>query len=774
MKCSNCGFVNKEEAKFCGSCGIKLEQRRHKNNKKKIFVSIILIFILIFVLTFIFNFNKESIFDDPFQDVDKLLMNNGFQYSDKKLEINSLVNSLEEDYNSGKITADEYIMQLAYSVYEIDKLDDKYKNLDFGVVDYNTIYEKADELIDNISSDTIKYLLEKYFLLDVMIEDSADNNQVENQDNNISNYEVTPVVSKEGNLQTLNEALLSENGNFIIYYTTDGDNAITKDVAEKTAYELENIVEMYKEKYGLDFIYKPDDDFLESLFTPIPDTIRPFALLRKNGIDPKYIETAMPVYILDLSDAGVAGYYTGPIEFWVKAYGKFSDLWEDYEIRIENMLTAYSFPYFAVNSSPDDLDELKITLAHELFHHYQKYICGDGEYKTCLADNFTVETTADFVVTDNLNIDRIGTLLNGHAWKMYINEVSSSIDKVGEEGYGEAGTGYGAFVFAKNYSDVTENGADIWISSIKYENPLSYIYNQSNENYKKAFLLMAERNLTLDYDSKIYLASDTEKIYFPSNYKNLGTTNNIYNMNIDYSSIQYFYVNPSSYNPKSQIVFSGENDNLSLLLFVRDNEEYKYLYTHTLTNDFVININEFNGYGQVVFAVVNSEITDSISYKIEVLEDGNKLPTVTISSLGLLTIDDMIENKTSFMCYQINEDEEWYNIYQVKVGFNDLEELNEMYYKGIYKFKNYDEDSAIFNASKKIMSGFLFIMKQTYKQQLKYVDIMTKEGTDEYSVTFKVKKNYYDAFLGSFSASNNKKKDIIEAIQKQGFICIYE
>ena len=79
MKCSNCGFVNKEEAKFCGSCGIKLEQRRHKNNKKKIFVSIILIFILIFVLTFIFNFNKESIFDDPFQDVDTLLLNH-YQY----------------------------------------------------------------------------------------------------------------------------------------------------------------------------------------------------------------------------------------------------------------------------------------------------------------------------------------------------------------------------------------------------------------------------------------------------------------------------------------------------------------------------------------------------------------------------------------------------------------------------------------------------------------------------------------------------------------------
>ena len=772
MKCSNCGFVNKEEAKFCGSCGIKLEQRRHKNNKKKIFVSIILIFILIFVLTFIFNFNKESIFDDPFQDVDTLLLNH-YQYDSEGIKINSLVNLLEEEYNSGKITADEYIMQLAYSVYDIGKLDNNYKMLDFEPVDYKIIYEKADELLNDISANTIKYLFEKYFLSNVIIGGDTQSGQSEYQNYSSNNYKVIPVVSQKGNLKNLDSVLLSNNEHFIIYYTEEGDSAITKDFAQNIANELENIVKMYKEKYGLEFNYEPDKDFFDNIFSSFSNTnLKNW--LREEGIDPKYIETAMPVYILDLSDTNVAGYYVKPIEFWLKAYARFSDLWENYEITIENMITAYNFPYFAVNSSFDDFDEMRITLAHELFHHYQKYICGEGEYKECLADNFTVETTANFAATNILDINKIGTLLNGHAWKMYINEVSSSIDKVGAEGYGEAGTGYGAFVLAKNYSDVTENGADIWISSIKYENPLSYIYNQSNGNYKKAFLLMAERNLTLDYDSKIYLASDDEKIYFPSNYKNLGTTNNIYNMNIDYSSIQYFYVNPSSYNPKSQIVFSGENDNLSLLLFVRDNEEYKYLYTHTLTNDFVININEFNGYGQVVFAVVNSEITDSISYKIEVLEEGDKLPTVTISSLGLLTIDDMIENKTSFMCYQINEDEEWYNIYQVKVGFNDLEELNEMYYKGIYKFKNYDEDSAIFNASKKIMSGFLFIMKQTYKQQLKYVDIMTKEGTDEYSVTFKVKKNYYDAFLGSFSVSNNKKKDIIEAIQKQGFICIYE
>ena len=772
MKCSNCGFVNKEGAKFCGNCGTKLEQKRLKNYKKVIFISIFLIFILIFVLMFVFNSNKESVFDDPFQDVDTLLLNH-YQYDSEGIKINSFVNLLEEEYDSGEITADEYVMQLAYAVYDVGKLDNKYKTLDFSSLDYKILYEKADKLLNDISENTIKYLFEKYFLSNVRIGYDTQSSQSEYQNYSSDDYKVTPVVSQKGDLKKLDSVLLSNDGHFIIYYTEEGDSAITKDFAENIADELENIVKLYKEKFGLEFNYEPDKDFLDSIFSALSEVNLEY-WLTKEGIDPKYLETAMPVYILDLSDTNVAGYYTSPIEFWIKAYARFSDLWEDYDITIENIITAYNLPYFAVNSSFDGFDEMRITLAHELFHHYQKYICGEGEYEECLADNFTLETTANFAAANILNINKIGTLLNGHAWKMYINEVSSSIDKVGEEGYGEAGTGYGAFVFAKNYSDVTKDGDDIWISSIKYENPLNYIYNQSNENYKKAFLLMAERNLTLDYDSKIYLASDGKYTYFPSNYKNLGTTNNIHNMDINYSSIQYFYVNPSSYDSKTQIIFSGENDNLSLLLFVRDQGEYKCLYSHTLNNDFVLNINEFSAYGQVAFAIVNSGIYNSLSYTIQINEDGSKVPTVTLNSLGLLTIDDMTENKTSFMCYQINEDEEWYNIYQVMVGFDENLELNEMYFKGIYKFKNYNEESDIFKASQKIMSGLLYVMKQTYKQQFKYVDVMTKEGTDEYSVTFRVKKNFYDAFLGEFSPVENNKKAILAEIQKQGFICIYE
>ena len=64
-------------------------------------------------------------------------------------------------------------------------------------------------------------------------------------------------------------------------------------------------------------------------------------------------------------------------------------------------------------------------------------------------------------------------------------------------------------------------------------------------------------------------------------------------------------------------------------------------------------------------------------------------------------------------------------------------------------------------------------MEKAYTEQFKYVDTIIHESDDEYSVTFKITKNYYDALKGSFSISGDTKLEIIKSIQSEGFVCEY-
>lgn len=788
MKCLNCGFENVEGAEFCGNCGMK-QQSMHqvqtlKKNKKKIIIISVLLVLILFIIILFLIFHQPKKFKDPFQDVDDLVIETDIKSTREYEAIDSVSETLEKEFNDNKITADQYIMELAYSIYDSDKLNDKYQDLEIGTPNPVELFQKAAELVDNLSVESAKYIADQYFLSEVKWNVETDSNASGMKRSN--DYKVMPLVSDETDVSKLDKVILSSSNHFLVYYTTNGSNAITNDNAKKIAQELETAVASYEKKYGLKFQYDPSSD--DSTFRKFVDatsfeglqkaTSKAEKVLKNSNIDSKYLDTAMPVYIIDTDseNTNVIGYYVpAVISDFERVILKGYDIFDNLGVQLDSILTTYAFPYFVVSSSLDNFDNTKITLTHELFHHYQQYICGNGIYGECKSGSFTKETTANFAAADNVNIQKFGTVLNNHAvW--YIRNLSSSIDKVGLKDYGDLTIGYGAFVFARNYSEVVENGYHHLFQSMKYEDPLKYIYDNSGGNYQKAMLLTAERNLTLDYDNKLYIAQTKEELYYPANYKELGTLNNKVHLTIDYSSMQYFYINPSEFKSKTaQIVFNGSNDDLSLLLFVKENDKYKALYTHSLSTEFVINVSDFTFYDEVVFGIVNSSIVNHINYNIEIDENGIKTPTVTAKSLKLNTLEDVLKNQSSFMCHQVEEDEDWYNVYQIKVGFDKDLKLNEMYFKGTYKIKNYTEENGIaFGITQKIVSGLLYAMEKAYKEQFKYVDTIINESDDEYSVTFKITKNYYDALNERFHISGNTKLEIIQSIQSEGFVCKFE
>ena len=70
-----------------------------------------------------------------------------------------------------------------------------------------------------------------------------------------------------------------------------------------------------------------------------------------------------------------------------------------------------------------------------------------------------------------------------------------------------------------------------------------------------------------------------------------------------------------------------------------------------------------------------------------------------------------------------------------------IDKISDMYFKGTVQMKEYDPESPTFAISQKIVSGLLYVIQQTYEEQFKNFKVITKEGTDKYSVTFKITKN---------------------------------
>jgi len=80
-----------------------------------------------------------------------------FDYEEKFSAEEKLIRSFEK----GEISADTYVLQLAYSLYDVEKLDPLYKSdndVDFPPDVVNAVLEHEDELSD----ETLEYIASKF------------------------------------------------------------------------------------------------------------------------------------------------------------------------------------------------------------------------------------------------------------------------------------------------------------------------------------------------------------------------------------------------------------------------------------------------------------------------------------------------------------------------------------------------------------------------------------------------------------------------------------
>lgn len=793
MKCNNCGFENNSGSCFCGSCGKPLnqntasiqqsEQASSSNKKKKkniVIGSIVVCILLVMVVTKLVNNGKK--FKDPFEDVDDLTIASVAIQEEADVVEKSFSAIIEKDYKKGFLTSDEYILQLAYSIFDSEKLDSSYKSLDLDSTP-GYLFEEAERLLDELSDDTALYIFE-LLTLDYVEWDVGDNpNVIESGASVTKDYEAVPLGVKEGQkVSKLDHVKLSKNGHFLIYYTTSGRNAVSESRVDEIASYMERLVDQYESIYGLSFKYEPSSHFSTTTTIPGSPVAKVYQLLKKNNLE-QYIDTALPVYIVDtdVSNSNALGYYvakfSGLESLVIKVCASFGEdneflhgicysKKEGEEARkqaFKSASAAYHSPFFVVNSTIDDMGSFKSVTAHELFHHYQKYICGDGSYGECNSGEFTIETTADLVAAEVSGVHNRATVLNNHAGH-YVNNTSASIDNVGK--------GYAAFVFAHNYAEIVDNGTNHLFNSMKEENTLNYIYNRSGGKYEEVLLTMAEKNLTADYDNDQYVGMNDGAIAHPPAHKRIIVDDVKSTESIIYSSMHYYYVNPMEFGKKTQLSFDSTDGYKTLEFFILEDGRYRRVYTHKLNEEFVINVHDFGYYSQLAFAIIDSSIEGEGAYDYEVNTDGQKIPTVTPESLGLKSLEN-INKYNTFVCHQVEDRGNYRSIIQVKLSFNKKGKVSDMYVKGTTQIKNYNPDDPSFEMAKKITTEALRLLQKTYEKQFKYYDVITYDDKDRYSVTFRVLRNQYEALNSALDVEGETKASIIQSIQADGFSCSY-
>ena len=724
-------------------------------------------------------YKKLTTIEDPFPDIDTIGKENTDTTDSYDIE-SSFSYNLENDYSNGTINTDEYLSQLAYSIFEPNKLDSKYQSLDIDYANPRDLFEKFSEYSSELSADTYAYIFNKY-IGDYIEWDDEDSGVSKNTSS--TSYEIQKVArggeSTTSPYAKLTKVKLSSKGHFLLYYTDSGRNAISDDKVEKLANHLEKVLVKYEKNYGVKFTYK--NGLGSGKITKTYAEMRAEKLLEKNGIDKKYVVTAMPIYLVDLSYLDTPAFYVGSTYFGslnaddiaklAATIDSISPGWlsgddsEQMQTSLKSLQYTYAVPYININANEQYIEDAELISAHELFHHFQYLICGDGSYKKCQSDLFTLETTANLASAYHSDINKIGTALTAHSH--YYNLLTeTSIDNVGK--------GYAAFTFANNYAEVVPNGMNTIFQSIKYKDTLDYLYSNSKGKYKDAMLLTAERSLTLDYKNKQLLPYSKNNSSYPTYPKAHGSINVNHRENIHYSSSQYYYVKPSDLLDYKMYLKAGEytDHEITVLFFVQENNKYRKVYSQSLDDEFVISFDDWTAYDKIAISIVETSISNKDAYYNINTSTSSLIPnkvTITPKSLGL---KEPTKSKTdAIMCYKIENEEIFETGYQVYVNLDNNQKIDDMILKGTVRFKNYDPNDPVYKFAKNTATAVLFAVRIKYKEQFKSVRINTYDTGDSYYIILKVKKNFDEAFRNSFNAEPTDRQSIINAIEAQGFIC---
>lgn len=543
---------------------------------------------------------------------------NIYMNKEEENKINSdilISNQLYNDYENGIITTDEYVRYSLYAEYDSSLLNKKYSKFNGSQVAIHTD-ELIDLYYDELSDETLKYYISKINLENVTFEIGKENKSSDNKVA-IADLFVDTVYAKSENVTNLNKAILSKNGNFIVWYTTTGDSATNYESAKKIADGLEQTISEYDNLFGSNYNFK------SKVLTKGKTYNNQIKILNNENIDSQYLESAMQVYLVNYNDDSLAKYVRGSqalSELWDKIVGG-----DDYGSLV--------LPYILIKPSAfNDFENIEQLYNHEFFHHYQhNVLCGTNN---CVmgSDPYIGEATANWASALATNKTNDTGFLN--QWAGTARKYSSaymSDDFINK--YGTDIVGYTLYVYMYNYSSIVSNGTDKILKSIYEDNALKYLQdNATKEELANIQSTIAYKNLAQDYSNKnliVEVAFNT-----PIQVKETITAEKSFNdIRVSPLTIDYYLLDVNSKEQQYEIKLIRDNANINATLIGELNGEYQMLESSSVEKDsFVFNTNYYGDYDKLYIAISNILPTLKNYYSLE------------ISKTSFLDAESLLEN----------------------------------------------------------------------------------------------------------------------------------
>ena len=507
----------------------------------------------------------------------------------------SSISLITADFQSGKLSADNYLTYLIYASYDMESLPQEYQSTRmFYAPDFLTIIE---ENRDQLSEEAINKALDVIYLTGIELNPDASSNKT-----SLASPAAQNAYADTNVFTVLDEAKTCGSKRFVIFYTTTGDSAITDSTAQTLCQDLTSFTNSYKSVFGLDWNYQV---FLEG------DSSRQKAakdVLKASGLSQNLIKTAMPVYVANpYTSSNAGGVYaqycgreitqsdlTGPA---IKGGGSRPYPSTPFIIIVPQKLNlSSSFDFTGV-------------LAHELAHYYsheRNYQKFGNNGNTA---DFTNETLANYMA--NLVYTNQSAPGENNAFGIFHNDYINFGTNYPIDQTPPAQIGFGTFAFLQNYAEIVSDGQTKVLDTQNSSTPLKDLINNATSNeFHKVMQTLAERNLTNTYSTNGLIAvseppgqtvpcTDTcndkgsiaavssHYYYFDTNtYKDDVVT--FENAVLDFSLLKYTgssWQVVSSKQGRLEVDFTKENSASRYAVAVANSQSHSVVYSINITND---------------------------------------------------------------------------------------------------------------------------------------------------------------------------------------------
>ncbi len=512
---------------------------------------------------------------------------------------------LNQAYEQGEISTDAYILQLAYSMYDAGQLDPLYKS-DNEIDIAPNISDLLMKHIDELSDETLEYIVKNMLTMDVRIGPDASQNSMSSEEKwrpfskkaYASAYDVT----------VLDKAVLSPSGRFLIWYTETGESAVKDKEIEELANTIDNITADIENFLDIGWAYNLDK-FNSGSYEDMK------SVLQKCGIDENVMGEAFPIYVFEPSkDSNSLAWYirelTGSQERLFRL-GKALNLVFDLEDTLTELASVYSVPYIVIRpSSFSDMDSLNVLFSHELTHHFQVIYYDDLDH---YAPGFTSETVANFVAASITNIKDTKTLTNNHA-NQYMEITEEHFSKMI---FGES-SGYAEFIWAKSYVDIVANGKQYLKESLLEDDPFDFLYKKAGDSYQLVLEDIAVRNITKDYKEKAFVSTK-----YPTPKAKLDRYMDEEKGSIYPNGFHYYYMDSRSFNKSESAIHLKNNGSASIFIKVmgRKKDNYSLIDSLYCERDKELLIADFSGdkykkYDEIILALGKCDIVGNAEYQL--------------------------------------------------------------------------------------------------------------------------------------------------------------